>query len=99
MQLSTHDNVLLVQGLDCLSATNAAAFKSAVRPEIDAAHPVVEVDCTTVRFIDSEGLGALISLHRTAVPHGGGIRLSHTSPLVRKLIQLIHFDEIFDVVP
>ena len=99
MQLSTRDNVLAVQGLDCLSATNAAAFKSSVRPQIDPAHPVVEVDCTSVRFIDSEGLGALISLHRTAVQQGGGIRLINTSPLVRKLIQLIHFDEIFDVAP
>ena len=99
MHLSTRDNVLVVQGLDCLSATNSAAFKSSVRPQIDATHPVVEVDCTNVRFIDSEGLGALISLHRTAVQQGGGIRLVHTSPLVRKLIQLIHFDEIFDVAP
>ena len=99
MNLSLHDNVLQVQGLDCLSATNCANFRNDVRSKIDAAHPIVEVDCSGVRFIDSEGLGALISVHRTAVQHQGKIRLVHPTPLVRKLIELIHFDEILELKP
>ena len=99
MHFTVHDDTLTVLGLDYLSATNATAFKDAVRPRIDPGHPVVEVDCATVRFIDSEGLGALISLHRTVLQHDGKIRLINTSPLVRKLIELIHFDEIFEIAP
>ena len=99
MHLTTHQNTLQVQGLEYLSATNAAAFKAAVRPRVDPGHPVVELDCSMVRFIDSEGLGALISIHRTATAHDGKVRLIHTSPLVRKLIEMIHFDEIFEIAP
>jgi len=99
MHLTTHENMLQVRGLEYLSATNAAAFKEAVRPRINQAHPIVEVDCSTVRFIDSEGLGALISIHRTVLQYEGKVRLAHTSALVHKLIQLIHFDEIFDIAP
>lgn len=99
MHLTTHENTLQVRGLEYLSATNAAAFKEAVRPRINQAHPIVEVDCSTVRFIDSEGLGALISIHRTVLQYEGKVRLAHTSALVHKLIQLIHFDEIFDIAP
>lgn len=99
MQLSLHENTVAVHGLDYLSATNATAFKDAVRPRIDGGHPIVEVDCSTVRFIDSEGLGALISVHRTVLQHDGKIRLLNPSPLVRKLIELIHFNEIFEIAP
>jgi len=88
MNLSLHENVLEVHGLDCLSATNSADFRNRVRPMIDAQHPIVQVDCSTVRFIDSEGLGALVS-----------IRLLHPTPLVRKLIELIHFDQILELTP
>ena len=99
MHLTMHENALQVQGLDYLSATNAAAFKEAVRPRISQKHSIVEVDSSTVRFIDSEGLGALISIHRSVLQHDGKVRLVHTSPLVHKLIQLIHFDEIFEIAP
>jgi len=99
MNLSLHENMLQVRRLDCLSATNCTAFRNDVRSKIDATHPIVEVDCSDVRFIDSEGLGALVSIHRTALQHQGKIRLVHPTPLVRKLIELIHFDEIFEVAP
>jgi len=99
MNLSLHDNVLEVKGLDYLSATNSAGFRNDVRAQIDAAHPIVEIDCSGVRFIDSEGLGALVSVHRTAVQYQGKVRLVHPTPLVRKLIELIHFDQIVELTP
>ena len=99
MNLSLHENVLEVHGLDCLSATNSADFRNRVRPMIDAQHPIVQVDCSTVRFIDSEGLGALVSIHRATIPLQGKVRLLHPTPLVRKLIELIHFDQILELTP
>lgn len=99
MNLSLHDNVLRVQGLDCLSASNSATFRNDVRALIDDQHPFVEVDCSSVRFIDSEGLGALVSVHRSAVQHQGKVRLQNPTPLVRKLIEMIHFDQIVDLEP
>ena len=86
-------------GLDRLSASNSAEFKRQVLLRMSATCRLVELDCSTVRFIDSDGLGTLVGIHKRLAVNGGKVRLHQPSPTVRQLLRLLHLDEIFEVTP
>ena len=52
-----------------------------------------------IRFIDSDGFGALISVHKSLAARAGKVRLREPLPVVRQLLRLLHFDEIFEITP
>ncbi|MEI7535024.1 MAG: STAS domain-containing protein [Verrucomicrobiae bacterium] len=86
-------------GLDRLSASNSAEFKQQVLLRMSATCRLVELDCSTVRFIDSDGLGTLVGIHKRLAVNDGKVRLHQPSPTVRQLLRLLHLDEIFEVTP
>ena len=96
--VADHD-VLHVTGLDCLSAMNCADFKQQLQPHLTGHCRIVELDCSTIRFIDSDGLGVLINLHRQLAAQSGGVRMLQPSPMVRHLLGLLHLDNVFEVIP
>jgi anti-sigma B factor antagonist len=57
-----------------LDASTARAFKDAMKPLLIQDAKLV-IDLSSVEFIDSSGLGALVSCHRQAHTTGGEIKL------------------------
>lgn len=90
---------LLVTDLPTLTSDNSRAFKEFVRGALEPAHTLVEVDLGAARSVDSNGLGALISIHKTLCGRGGKVRLLHPSPLINEMFQLLQLDKIFEIVP
>jgi anti-sigma B factor antagonist len=99
MNVVADNDTLRVTGLDRLGASNCAEFKQVIKLHLSEASRVVELDCAPIRFIDSDGLGSLISVHKWLAPHAGKVRLMQPLPVVRQLLKLLHFDEIFEVTP
>jgi anti-sigma B factor antagonist len=97
MTVTTEANKLVVQGLHRLSAANAEEFKELLRSQLTEASQFVEIDCTTICFVDSTGLGALISVHKWLSPRGGKVRLLSPLPVVRQLLRLLLLDQIFEI--
>ena len=93
------DGSLRITGLDRLSAGNCAEFKELVKPRLTRECRLVELDCSAVRFIDSDGMGTLVWLHKQLAWQDGIIRLSQPMPMVRQLLRLLHFDELFELTP
>jgi anti-sigma B factor antagonist len=93
-----HDR-MRVTGLDRLGASNCTEFKQMLKLHLNESCQLVEVDCALIRFIDSDGLGALISIHKWLAPRAGKLRLREPLPVVRQLLRLLHFDEIFEITP
>jgi anti-sigma B factor antagonist len=58
--------------------------------------PVV-VDLTNLRFIDSSGLGVLVSCHRALRRQHGSLHLAGPSPRITKLLGLTGLDLVFDI--
>ena len=52
-----------------------------------------------VDYIDSGGLGTLITIHKWLVARAGQVRLHAPLPVVRQLLRLLHFDKIFEITP
>mgnify|MGYP000981602321 CR=1 FL=1 len=57
----------------------------------------VEIDCTSLRYIDSTGLGTLISIRGKMSEENKELILKNVQPNVRKLLKITGLDKIFIV--
>jgi anti-anti-sigma factor len=77
----------------------AAAFKleSRVDPLLDAEDvKTVELDLAGVGFVDSAGLGALLSLRERAHQNGIPLAITRASDPVRRLLELTGSDSVLE---
>lgn len=82
--------------IDELDASNAAEFKRDIAPVL-AAHSRLVLDLSRMRFIDSSGLGAMLSCLRQLSGKGGDLKLCGLSKQVRALFELVRMHRIFDI--
>jgi anti-sigma B factor antagonist len=62
------------------------------------AHKYIESDLSQTMFLDSCGLGALISLHKTTCSRNGLVRLINPTPPVQQILELTRMHRIFELV-
>lgn len=75
----------------------AAEFRSRLLSLIDQGHRRIVVDLQDVAFIDSSGLGALVSALKT-LKRGNGdgdVRLARVQPSVTTLLEIIRLNRVF----
>lgn len=76
-----------------------AAIAGDLKAGVEAAWPAgvhrVEINLGAVEFIDSSGVGALISIFRKSRSVAGGIRLSQVRPGVQAVLDLLHLGPLF----
>jgi anti-sigma B factor antagonist len=92
------DNNTLVIELheDNLDASNVREFKDAVQAMIHEQTRVV-LDMQAVKFVDSSGLGALISCLRLLNTRRGDFKLCAMSKPVRALFELMRMHRVFNI--
>ncbi|MDW3224050.1 MAG: STAS domain-containing protein [Paracoccaceae bacterium] len=99
MQLSkqTEDALCIVSVQEeRIDAAVALAFKDAMRVQTDGCKDIVVLDLSEVQFIDSSGLGAIVS----AMKNLGVERkmaLAGLNPTVERVFQLTRMDTVFSV--
>ncbi len=77
----------------------AAVQNGAVRPPLgEVPGSVIALDLSQVTFMDSTGLGTLLSAFRTAVRRGGGLALVRPAPAVQRLLAAVKLDRLIAVV-
>jgi anti-sigma B factor antagonist len=79
-----------------LDAYAVRDFKASVEA---AWSPVVRrasVDMSAVEFLDSSGVGALLSVYKR-LPAPGSVRLENVRPAVQTVIELLRLHRIFDM--
>jgi anti-sigma B factor antagonist len=59
----------------------------------------IVVDLGEVQFIDSSGLGALLSGHKTAAQRSKSFALSGLQPRVRSMFELTRLQRVFEIYP
>ncbi|HEY2360079.1 MAG TPA: STAS domain-containing protein [Candidatus Angelobacter sp.] len=84
------------QGVLCLhgplTAENLIPFQHAIRRENSA---TVVLDFTEVPYVDSAGLGSLVSAYISRHKAGHRMALSGVCPRVMKLLEITHTDALF----
>lgn len=79
-----------------LDASNVREFRNAVQSLIQDRSKVV-LDMAGVNFVDSSGLGALISCLRQLNGKRGDFRLCEMSRTVRALFELMRMHRVFNI--
>jgi anti-sigma B factor antagonist len=90
------DVIVVVLPGESLDASNAKEFKQGMSPLLRAQAKVV-FDLEQVQFVDSSGLGALLSCLRQLTTAGGELKLCGMSTPVRNLFELVRMDRIFAI--
>ena len=75
----------------------AEAFKKALLAAISDGTKDIVMDLSSVNFMDSSGLGALVYCRQRVGPEGQ-IRIASARPEVATLIKLTHLDKVFPLL-
>ncbi len=93
------DNVLVVRVDERrIDASKAPAFKDEMTRCIDAGQNQIVLDLSHVDFIDSSGLGALVSCLKRLGPRGG-LAVAGATGAVSRLFSLTRMDRVFALHP
>ena len=80
-----------------LDASNATDFKRDMAAVVDSSKRLV-LDLSRLRFVDSSGLGAFISLLRKMNAKGGDLKLCGMSKPVRAVFELVRMHRVFEIL-
>jgi anti-sigma B factor antagonist len=85
---------------DTFSVEEAAHFRETVRDYLNQSTEAVsfQLDFSGCQFIDSTGLGVIVSSYKKCVEGGGSIKLHSLTPNVRKVFELTRLNNVFEIV-
>src|SRR5512139_2930203 len=96
---STHRDVTLI-GIDGqLTVGNRQELKAAVQDALDRGIRKLLLDCTATGYIDSSGLGALVTIARRVRETGADMRLAGLNEDLQSLFELTKLDTLFEIYP
>lgn len=97
MNIGVRDDVVEVTGIKEISGAIAASFRESVKKAVQDHHKKIEIDLSQTSFLDSSGLGALISLHKMMLSKGGQILLINPSATSRQILELTRLHRTFEI--
>jgi len=97
LELSTEKNAddITVRGTGKITAATADYFQTTIRGLIPDTKRIV-LDLTGVEYIDSSGLGALVSVYMAAGRAHCELELANPKPRVRDLLKITKLTTIFE---
>ena len=97
MKIEELNDILIVtiEG-KALDAASSKVFKTEIGPVLTDRKKVV-FDLGELDFVDSSGLGALLSCLRQLNGQGGDLKLCNLTKPVRALIELVRMNRVFDI--
>jgi anti-sigma B factor antagonist len=82
-----------------LDAHNSGELKDYLQRLLESGTNVLIVDLSRVRFIDSSGLGALLSGYKNANLRQGSLVLAGLQSRVQSMFELTRLHRVFDIYP
>ena len=90
------DVVVATIPVDELDASSSVELKRDIAPILEANTRLV-IDLTPLQFVDSSGLGALLSCLRQLRAKGGDLKLCCISKQVKAALELVRLHRVFDI--
>ncbi|MDB9312624.1 sugar transferase [Spirulina sp. CS-785/01] len=84
-----------------LSVIEAVDFKTTCQSLLEDHEPIQEMilDFSGTMFMDSSGVGALVSTHKAVVSQGGTLILHQVSPPVMAVLSMTSLDKVLNITP
>ena len=99
LEQQTVDGVIVVEvHAQNLDVSNSAALREAIEPHITENTRMV-LDLSPVEFVDSSGLGAILSCLRKVSTGDGDLRVCGARPQVQSLFEMVRLDRILQIYP
>ena len=98
MKITSQGSVLTVSEIGELSASGVQIFRDQIRAAVQASHQTLDIDLSQTRFLDSSGLGAMISIQKTMSMQKGSVRLLKPTPPVLQILELTRMHKIFEII-
>jgi anti-sigma B factor antagonist len=98
-QEKLHDTMVLFLQEERIDAHNSGELKEFILDLIDRGEATIVVQLAKVRFIDSSGLGALLSGYKNAAAKAGKLSLSNLQPQVLSMFELTRLNRVFEIYP
>jgi anti-sigma B factor antagonist len=89
-------NVILIQE-ERIDAHNSEELKEYILHLIEQKEVNIIVQLENVRFIDSSGLGALLSGYKNAAAKSGKLALASCKPQVLSMFELTRLNRVFEI--
>ncbi len=91
------DGVTVVEIEGRFDAVSAPPIKAELHRLIDAGSIRLVLNLAQMDFIDSAGLGVLVSCLRRTAAQGGDLRLAEVPPFCRSIFELTRLTRVFNV--
>ena len=98
MKMQIQGESLRITDIKELGTANSNQFRDQARAALTPEQKNIDVDLSRTLFLDSCGLGALISLHKTTCNRNGMVRLLNPTPPVKQILELTRMHRIFEIV-
>lgn len=90
-------NVLSFKIQGEIDVSNISEFKDVLFQAIESQTPNVLLDCENLKYIDSTGLGVMVSALKKSKALGGTIKIVNLKPYLQKIFTITALDKIFDI--
>ncbi len=87
--------VIVIEAPVRLDASVADDFRNTMKKLVEEGKFNIVVDLAKTEFIDSSGLGALVSRIAVTRSNKGDVRLASPSETILKLLEITHLNQIF----
>lgn len=98
MELTEGIAVLFIRE-DRLDANNSEELKTELRRLFESGTKDLVIDLKEVLFIDSSGLGVMVSGYKNASILHGSLKLSNLQSQVKSMFELTRLHRVFDIFP
>ena len=89
--------VLIVVKEERLDAHNSSELKTQMLNLFEEGKTNLVVDLEMVRFVDSSGLGSLVSGFKNASARNGNLKLCSLQPQVKSMFELTRLHRVFEI--
>lgn len=97
VDVSKKGKVTILKCVGSLDADNIVAFKKRAYEIFDSGESNFVLDASEIDFVDSMGLGVLISLLRRVKQKDGDIKIASLTPDVKTIFEITKLFRLFDV--
>ncbi|WP_170294880.1 anti-sigma factor antagonist [Roseospira navarrensis] len=95
--ITTEDTATVLHLSERLVDSDRAAFETVLTRALSGKPREVVVDFAGLQYMDSAGLGLLLTLRERAQAQGTSVRLRNPEGAVRDMLQLSRFDTLFRI--
>lgn len=91
------NGIMLIKLFGEVDISTFQEFKETLSSLVDLSQSDIKIDCNELTYIDSTGLGALVSLFKRAKGNGKTITIINLKENIKRLFLITKLDKLFNI--